>query len=101
MTNDAYMSSATISAESNVTPAPGVTLQDLGEAAVLVCDTPPAHFGLSRMGRQIWLLLPEAGSVSEIVARLRQEFDVAESECTADVIEFLQSLADGGLIEVS
>ena len=95
------MNSPKISPDTKISANPGVELRDLGNVAVLVLNSGEEQFGLSSIGRSIWLLLPEVRTVRELVVRLGSEFDVSEEQCTQDVIEFIEGLAAGGLLRVS
>jgi hypothetical protein len=57
-----------------------------------------AIFTTNQVGSRIWALLDRPIGVPGLVAALVAEFEVAEDEAAHDVSEFLQSLADVGLI---
>nr|WP_281501144.1 PqqD family peptide modification chaperone [Erythrobacter sp. F6033] len=56
---------------------------------------------LTQTGLRIWSMMEDPILVSDICARLLEEFDVEKSECEAQTIGFLQSLRNKGFIEVS
>lgn len=56
-------------------------------------------FGLEGVTAAVWQLLDQPRSEDEIVAALLADYDVAESQCRADVAELLGKMRDEGLIE--
>jgi len=58
-------------------------------------------YSLNETGAVVWDLLAEPVKVADLCARLRQEFNVDEARCLADVTELLQSLREAGLVEAS
>lgn len=59
------------------------------------------YFGLDEVGSLIWQELVQPRSVDEICRSVVDQFDVEQSQCRADVIAFLQELAEAGLVEVT
>lgn len=71
-----------------------------GETVLLSMKT--AHYyGLADVGARIWSLVREPVSVAAICDTIAREYDVAPDRCQADVVGFLQELAQHGLVEVS
>lgn len=58
------------------------------------------YYGLEGIGRRIWQLIEMPTKVSALCGALQEEFDVEKSDCEADTLEFLNELAEQGLIEV-
>lgn len=71
-----------------------------GEVAILNLDS-ALYFGLDDVGSTIWNALGEGATVGRICEAVRAEFEVGEAECRADVIAFLERLADAGLVEIA
>lgn len=59
------------------------------------------YYGLGETGSRIWKLMETPIRVSDLCATLCQEYDVAPSVCEADTLDFLEKLAEQGLIEAS
>jgi hypothetical protein len=57
-----------------------------------------AIFTLNDVGSHIWRLLEQPTTVDAIVGDLARTFDVARERAEQDVLEFLDRLADAGLI---
>lgn len=68
------------------------------EVALLQLDS-ALYFGLRGVGAQIWSGLEQPRSIAEICNDVVREFDVAPADCREDVIRFLASLQEAGLIE--
>lgn len=69
---------------------------------VAILETKSAiYFGLNKVGTHVWQLLKGPHSVDHICDSVANRFDVDPSTCRADVIRFLTSLQQAGLIEVA
>jgi hypothetical protein len=55
-------------------------------------------FTLNELGTMIWELINGQTTVSELVEAVRSEYDVGVAEAEKDVVDFLRSLEDAGLI---
>ena len=62
------------------------------------CERP--HAGLAEVQARIWELLREPISVSAISETIAREYEVSLERCEADVLRFLEELAEQELIEV-
>lgn len=58
------------------------------------------YFGLDDVGSVIWQQLAEERTVKDICRSVVDQFDVNESQCQSDVIEFLDKLVEAGLVEI-
>lgn len=70
------------------------------EIAILNLDK-TVYFGLEGVGAAIWQALEQPRSVANICQLILDDFEVAPTECEADVVRFLNSMQDAGLIEVA
>jgi hypothetical protein len=59
------------------------------------------YFGLAGVGAHIWLALEKPHTVGEICDSVVSHFDVTPEVCRADVMRFLASLQEAGLIEAT
>jgi Coenzyme PQQ synthesis protein D (PqqD) len=57
------------------------------------------YFGLDEIGNRIWELLERPQSVKALCSTLEAQFDVAPETCRADVVTFLEQLAEAELVE--
>ncbi len=74
----------------------GIT--DLDEAFILSVPTTEQMFGVNRVGRRIFQLLESPTTLDHVVTTLVEEFQVDRSQCESDVAEFVNELADQGML---
>jgi hypothetical protein len=58
------------------------------------------YFGLDRIGHRIWDLLERPQSIGELCGTLEREFEVSPETCQADVLAFVDRMAQADLVEV-
>jgi Coenzyme PQQ synthesis protein D (PqqD) len=58
-------------------------------------------YSMNPPAARIWELIPSLTPVSSVCAILCREFSVDETQCREDVISFLTTLADAGLVKVA
>jgi hypothetical protein len=58
-------------------------------------------FTLNELGAMIWQLINGQKTARELVAAVQDEYDVGAAEARKDVVDFLRSLEDAGLIRSS
>lgn len=73
---------------------------DLGGETVLLGLRTARYYGLADVGARIWELLREPIGVPAICATIAREYEVTPEQCEADVLRFLEELAEQELIEV-
>ena len=89
-----------ISPDSVVTVSSSQLSGDIpGEAVVLNAETGMYH-SMAGVGARIWQYLQQPRTVREIQESLLAEYDVEPETCRDDLLTFLGTLADQGLIEV-
>jgi len=70
-----------------------------GEAVILDLDR-GFYYGLNTVGAQIWALVQEPRSLTEVRDRILQDFDVDPDRCETDLLALVGQLAERELIEV-
>lgn len=90
----------TIGRNAIVVASPDQVASDLAGETVLLGMKTAKYYGLADVGARIWTLLRDPVSVSSICETIGREYDVAPERCEADVVRFLEDLANNGLIEV-
>ena len=76
-------------------------MRDLqGEAVILNLDS-ECYFGLDEVGTRMWAALTTSTDVGAAVEALLAEFEVEPDELRRDLAEFVDSLAQAGLVRVS
>ena len=73
---------------------------DLAGETVLLSMKTAHYYGLADVGAHIWSLVQTPTSVSDICTVIAREYDVSPAQCQADVVRFLENLAEHGLVEV-
>ena len=58
-------------------------------------------FTLNEVGAMIWRLIDGKTTIRQLTQAVRDEYDVEASEAEKDVVDFLRSLEDAGLIRPS
>jgi len=58
-------------------------------------------FTLSEVGAMIWQLIDGQKTVRQLMEAVKNEYDVGAGEAEKDLLDFLQSLEDAGLIRPS
>ncbi len=58
------------------------------------------YFGLNEVASFIWNQLDEPRSIAELCAAIQTEFEIDETRCQADAMDFLQGMIDDGLAQV-
>ena len=81
-----------------LTRAPEVREAELADLLVL-STSKEQYVGLRDVGARVWTLLAEPSSVRDLLAALVATYDVDADECRADVLPFLESLLDRGLVQ--
>jgi hypothetical protein len=76
-----------------------VLFRDLDGEAVLLATDSGKYFGLNEVGTRMWSLLHLHGDVEAVCQSLLEEYDIPEERLREDVMRFVATLADRGLIE--
>jgi hypothetical protein len=58
-------------------------------------------YTLNELGATIWQLINGQTTARELIEAVRNEYDVGTAEAEKDVVDFLRSLEDAGLIGLS
>jgi hypothetical protein len=77
---------------------PEVIFRALGAEAIVVNLEGGLYFGLDEVGCRIWSLV-ETRDLEDASQALAGEFDVTLEQARRDVVAFVQSLIDRGLVE--
>jgi len=94
------MSNSTLDLHMRVRRIDDVLDTEIDERTVMMDIEKGSYLGLNLTGSRIWSLLAEAIAISELCDRLTAEFDVSREQCEQQVMDFLGSLLDRGLLQV-
>jgi hypothetical protein len=89
-----------ISVEDNVNRIQGFFTSDMDGEKVLLNVETGKYYNLGQIGGQIWDLIEIKYSVQRLVETLTNDFIVEQDICQMQVLEFLESLYNEGLIEI-
>jgi PqqD family protein of HPr-rel-A system len=68
------------------------------ELVLMNVDTGSFHT-LKGTGLAIWQLLDDTGDQAAICTRLREQYDVDEQTCAAEVSRFIDQMVEAGFVE--
>jgi len=79
----------------------GVLIEELpdGDAALLNLEN-EQYFGFDAVGASMWAALTTSPTIDDAVQLLLAEFEVDEATLRADIEQFVDELADRGLVEL-
>lgn len=78
---------------------PGVIFQRVSEGGVLLSIADEVYYGLNAVGADVWELLPESSSMTDLCARLIVRYpDAPEADVAVDVEDLLAELEAAGLV---
>jgi hypothetical protein len=68
-----------------------------GEVVMLSIEN-SEYYGMDQVGSRIWELLAKPLHFKELVAKLMDEYEVSEEQCTKDTLAFINKLQDKKMI---
>jgi hypothetical protein len=74
---------------------------ELGDSTAILNLETATYFGVGFVGARVWELLQEPRIVSEVKQILLQEYEIGDEECERDLLDFLTSLMEQGLIRMA
>lgn len=78
----------------------GILSHDLqGEMVILNLST-GVYFGLDPVGTRVWQLIHEHGQLQCVRDALLDEYEVAEEQCTSDLLKLATQMRENQLLEV-
>lgn len=77
----------------------GVLSHDLDDEAVLLNLNTGIYLGLDPVGRRIWHLIQEQGSLQSIADTIVQEYDVTPERCAEDLLSLVDQMLEQKIIE--
>ena len=71
---------------------------DMNGSAVMMDIMTGKYYNLGEVGGRIWELLEEPATLSELIGKLTAEYDVSAEQCRTDILPFLNTLLERGLL---
>lgn len=78
-----------------------LNVTDLSGEKVMVDFEQGKYFMIKGVGNDIWDMLADGITVEQIIKNLLAEYEVTEEVCEQEVLKFLNSLEDIGIIGVA
>lgn len=88
----------TISMDSVIQRNPEMFFSDMDGEIVMMSIERGEYYGMDAVASEIWHMLDQAIRVADICAVLCEKFDVDESVCREDVLDFLEQIAERKII---
>ena len=76
----------------------GLMTADMNGSAVMMDIMTGKYYNLGEIGGRIWEILEEPMTVTALVGKLTDEYDVSAKQCRADIEPFLTKLLAQGLL---
>jgi hypothetical protein len=78
----------------------GNIVSDMAGEKVMLSIKNGKYYNLGEIGGEIWSILEEPITVSQLIASLMATYEVEQADCEEEVISFLELLLQEGLIEI-
>lgn len=89
---------ASLSLNDTVVVSDNQVSADLSGEVVILGMKEGSYFGVDAAGARIWALLQVPRRLGDVVATLVDEYEVPTDQCAADVLVFVEDLAERGLV---
>lgn len=76
----------------------GLMTADRNGSAVMMDATTGKYYNLGSVGGRIWELLEEPTTIAALIKKLTDEYDVSAAQCRSDILPFLDTLLERGLL---
>ena len=76
----------------------GLMTADMNGSAVMMDVVTGKYYNLGQVGGRIWELLEEPMTLAALVKKLTAEYDVSAEQCRTDILPFLNTLLERGLL---
>jgi Coenzyme PQQ synthesis protein D (PqqD) len=90
-----------VTGDSTVVVAKEQISSDLDGESIILNIKSGVYYGLNAVGANIWNLIQQPKTISEIQDALLTKYEVEPEQCDRDLLAMLQELETEGLIEVS
>ena len=76
----------------------GLMTADMNGSAVMMDIMSGKYYNLGEVGGRIWEMLEEPMTLRNLVQKLTDEYDVSAERCRSDMLPFLNTLIERGLL---
>jgi hypothetical protein len=90
---------APLTLETRVGRNPSLVATEMDGDLVMLHVERGQYFGVGRVGRRVWEALESSPcAIAQLCAQVQAEFEVDETQCRADMLEFVGELLDKDLL---
>ncbi|MFD1040637.1 lasso peptide biosynthesis PqqD family chaperone [Virgibacillus byunsanensis] len=83
-----------------VSQVEGNIISDMDGEKVMLSIHNGKYYNLGEIGGEIWEQIKDPLVVHELISALMAEYDVEQSECEDQVLSFLDTLVEEGLVKI-
>ena len=80
---------------------PDLLFNEIDGEVVMLSIENSEYYGMDKVGSRIWQLLEKPMRFRELVAKLMEEYEVSEEQCTIDTLAFLKKITDKKLVNLT
>jgi PqqD family protein of HPr-rel-A system len=73
----------------------------IDDEVVMMNSEKGMYYNLDPIGSRIWALLETPQTLESLCAQLMEEYEIDQATCQQETEEFLQSLAERGLVQMT
>lgn len=89
-----------LNVNSQIKQSESIYSSQIDNEAVMLNVNIGKYFGMNPIATDIWAKIKTPMTVGTLVTELTNEYSISEEACQKDVLGFLNTLADNGLIDV-
>ena len=89
-----------ISWDSLVCQVEDIVASDIDGETVMISVENGKYYGLDAIGSNVWKMIAEPVRVSNLIDALVEKYEVDRKTCQNDVVAFLNTLNDDGILQV-
>jgi hypothetical protein len=89
-----------ISLNSRIVQSVGNVVSDMDGEKVMLNITKGKYYNLGELGGIIWELMDTTVEVNKIITALLSEYEIEKDECEHQVLAFINSIYEEGLIQI-
>jgi hypothetical protein len=90
----------TLSKQHMVSQVEGNIVSDMDGEKVMLSIQNGKYYNLGEVGGEIWECIKEPVSIGELISKLMEQYTVEQSDCEEQVLSFLESLFEEGIIQI-
>ena len=84
-----------------ITKSTQILSSTIDDEVVMMSSEKGMYYNLDPIGSRIWALLDIPQTLESLCAQLMTEYDIDQATCQQETEEFIQSLAERGLVQIS